>query len=71
MTATNTADFTFSPQDGGTLVTWSMSGRKNFLSKAMFMCMSMDKMLGPDFERGLAQLKSTAESAATATAKSH
>jgi hypothetical protein len=59
--ATNTAHFTFEPKDGGTLVTWTMTGKKNFLFKAVHLIMSMDKMVGPQFEQGLAQLKAVVE----------
>ncbi len=60
---TNTAEFTFTPQGVQTAVTWSMSGRQNFMAKAFCMFMSMDKMVGGEFEKGLAQMKSVAESA--------
>ena len=60
---TNTAEFTFTPRGVQTAVTWSMSGRQNFMAKAFCMFMSMDKMVGGEFEKGLAQMKSVAESA--------
>jgi uncharacterized protein YndB with AHSA1/START domain len=53
--------FTFAPQGAGTQVTWNMSGPQNFLSKAFSMVMDMDKMIGGDFERGLAGLATAAE----------
>ena len=59
--ATNTAEFTFKPQGDQTLVTWSMSGQKNFLLKAVHLFMNMDKMLGGEFDKGLAQMKSIVE----------
>lgn len=59
--ATNTAEFTFEPKGPGTEVTWAMTGKKNFFFKAMHLVMNMDKMVGPDFEKGLAQLKAIAE----------
>lgn len=62
MEATNAAEFTFKPEGEGTLVTWTMTGKKNFVAKAFHLLMDMDKLLGPDFERGLAQLKTVAES---------
>jgi hypothetical protein len=40
-----------------------MNGEKNFIFKAMGLFMSCDKMLGPQFEKGLAQLKKIAEAA--------
>ena len=39
---TNTAEFTFTPRGDQTEVTWSMSGRQNFMAKAFCMFMSMD-----------------------------
>ena len=40
-----------------TNVIWTMTGTHNFISKAICLVMSMETMLGPDFEKGLAQLK--------------
>lgn len=60
--ATNFAEFVFKPVGDKTEVTWSMSGERNFLFKAFGLFMSMDKMLGAQFEDGLKQLKSIAES---------
>ena len=49
-------------QDGdSTQVTWTMTGAKTFMSKVMGIFMSMDKVVGRDFERGLAQLKTVVE----------
>jgi uncharacterized protein YndB with AHSA1/START domain len=48
--------------DQGTGVTWTMTGDHTFLSRIMSVFVSMDKMVGKDFERGLAQLKSSIES---------
>jgi len=61
---TSIAEFAFKPAGNQTEVTWSMSGRKNFVSKAVCLFVSMDKMLGGDFEDGLARLKSLSEAAA-------
>jgi hypothetical protein len=41
-----------------------MTGDKNFMSKAICLFMNMDKMVGGDFEKGLASLKSVAQVAA-------
>ncbi len=60
--ATNTAEFTFTPEGNQTEVSWSMSGNKNFMSKAFGLIMNMDKVIGKEFEKGLAQMKSVAES---------
>ena len=62
--ATNTAEFTFQPQGNQTTVTWNMTGKKNFMTKAMGLVMNMDKMVGGQFDQGLAQMKSVAETAA-------
>ncbi|MGB7838428.1 MAG: SRPBCC family protein, partial [Terrimicrobiaceae bacterium] len=59
--ATHTADFTFKPEGDRTRVTWNMFGEKNFLSKAIGLFMNMDKMIGNNFEQGLAQLESAAK----------
>jgi uncharacterized protein YndB with AHSA1/START domain len=52
------------PQGSASRVVWSMTGEKTFMTKVMGVFTSMDKLLGPDFERGLARLKSTAERSA-------
>jgi hypothetical protein len=62
--ATNTAEFTFTPQGNQTVVNWTMTGTNNFMGKAFDLVMNMDKMVGSDFEKGLARLKSTLEAAA-------
>lgn len=59
--ATNTADFTFKPEGSNTVVTWGMAGKNNFVFKAVSLFMSSDKMCGPAFEKGLADLKTIAE----------
>jgi hypothetical protein len=61
--ATNTAEFTFKPAGNQTAVTWSMEGNNNFIAKALNLCMNMDKMVGVQFEKGLADMKSVVESA--------
>jgi len=55
------SDFIFSEQGARTNVIWTMSGTHNFIGKAMCLVMGMESMVGPDFERGLAQLKQVAE----------
>ncbi len=59
--ADNDVDFTFKPEGTGTAVTWTMTGKNNFLGKAFGLFMDMDKMVGGDFEKGLAGIKSAAE----------
>jgi hypothetical protein len=66
--ATNTATFTFTKTAEGTKTTWAMDGNSNFISKAFHLVMNMDKMLGPDFERGLASMKAAAEATAAPSA---
>jgi uncharacterized protein YndB with AHSA1/START domain len=61
--ATNTAEFTFKGEGNQTVVTWSMSGKNNFMGKAFGLFMNCDKMVGSDFEKGLAAMKSVAETA--------
>lgn len=60
--AHNTAEYTLTPEGGGTRVTWAMSGPRTFMTRLMGLFMSMDRMVGPDFEAGLAKLKAIAES---------
>lgn len=62
--AHNIAEFTFTQDGRGTLVTWEMHGPQPFISKLMCVFMDMDKMVGPDFEAGLANLKKLTESTA-------
>ena|SRR2546423_5900067 len=62
--ATNATDFLFASQGNQTSVTWKMDGDNNFMGKAFGLFMSMDKMVGNDFEKGLAQMKTVAEAAA-------
>ena len=54
-------DFGLQPEGPGTKVTWVMSGPMNYMSKVMCLFVSMDKMIGKDFEAGLANLKAAAE----------
>lgn len=54
--ATSTTRFDLAPSGSGTNVTWTMTGRNNFVSKAVCLVMDMDKMVGGDFEKGLASL---------------
>ncbi len=59
--------FDFAPAGSGTTVTWTMSGENDFVSKGFCLFMGgMDKAIGPDFEKGLAQLKTLVEAKAAA-----
>jgi uncharacterized protein YndB with AHSA1/START domain len=62
--STSDVEFTFKPEGKQTRITWTMAGEKNYISKAFCLFMNMDKMLGGDFEKGLAQIKAIAETAA-------
>jgi len=59
--ATNQVEFTFEPEGNGTRVTWTMSGEHRGLGRVFALFMSMDKLVGKDFEKGLAALKQKAE----------
>ena len=59
--AHNTAEFTMLPQGDATSVNWVMHGPAPFMSKMMQVFMNMDRMIGKDFEAGLANLKGLAE----------
>jgi hypothetical protein len=61
MKAVNTAEFTFTPQGNQTLVTWSMTGKNNFVGKAMGLFMNCEKIIGGNFEQGLASMKTVVE----------
>lgn len=54
--AVNPTTFSFAAVPEGTKVTWAMDGVNNFMGKAVSLFMDVDKMVGPDFERGLASL---------------
>ncbi len=58
----NTAEFTLQPDGEATNVTWAMHGPNQFLGKVMSIFVDMDNMIGKDFETGLANLKTIAES---------
>ena len=60
MTATNFAEFNFKPEGGQTLVTWSMAGKNSLMGKIFGLFVNCDKMVGCQFEQGLANLKSVA-----------
>lgn len=68
MTATNQTVWTFKPIASGTQVTWSMQGHNNFAGKAFALFMDMDKMIGSDFETGLANMKKVSEDRAAKAA---
>jgi hypothetical protein len=58
----NTSDFVFEPQGSTTRVNWIMNGPLRFFpGKVMSVFTSMDSVIGPDFDKGLANLKAAAE----------
>lgn len=59
--ATNAVEFLLRPAAGGVDVEWTMTGRNNFAFKAMQVFMNMERLVGGDFEKGLAELKRVAE----------
>lgn len=52
-----TTEFALEPDAGGTKVTWSMYGHRDYLGKAMGLLMNCDSMIGDKYEEGLANLK--------------
>ncbi len=62
--ARNDTAFTISEEGARSVVHWTMRGQKTFMTKVMGLFTSMDKMVGPDFEKGLARLKATTETPA-------
>lgn len=61
--SSNVAEYSLVAQGGVTDLTWTMSGPATFITKLMGIFVSMDKMVGKDFEEGLAKLKAVAEKA--------
>lgn len=59
--AHNTAEFTMVPAGDNTTVTWAMYGPSPYVAKIMGTLFDLDKMIGNDFEAGLAALKTVAE----------
>jgi carbon monoxide dehydrogenase subunit G len=57
----NTAEFTLEPKGDSTDVTWAMYGPSAYIAKVIGIFVSMDKMIGKEFETGLANMKSVAE----------
>jgi polyketide cyclase/dehydrase/lipid transport protein len=59
--AHNNVEFTIEPRGESTIVSWAMEGRQPFIGKLMSLFINCDKMVGKEFEAGLANLKSLAE----------
>lgn len=71
MAATHTSEFTFKPEGKATSVTWSMEGDNSFIAKAMCILMNhdMDKMVGGNFQEGLANLNAVVQAQAAPVVK--
>ncbi len=67
--AENTVDFELAKEGEGTKATWKMAGKNNFMSKLFGVFMSMDEMVGKDFDKGLADLKKHSEADAKKAAE--
>lgn len=61
MEARNNIEFTLEPNGEGTKVTWAMHGHSSYFAKIIHLVFNMDRMVGGDFEAGLASLKAVAE----------
>ena len=59
--ADNTVEFTMEPQGDATNVTWAMNGHVPYFAKILHVFFDMDRMVGKDFEAGLAKFKAVAE----------
>lgn len=59
--AHNIAGFTLEPKGDATNVTWFMHGPASFMTKVMGLFCNFDKMVGKEFETGLANLKTLSE----------
>lgn len=59
--ARNDTSFAITPEGNGSRVTWTMTGRRTFGVRVMSLVKPMDKLVGPDFERGLTRLRAAVE----------
>jgi uncharacterized protein YndB with AHSA1/START domain len=60
-----TVDFTFKPEGDNTVVTWAMYGKNNFMGKLASLFIDCEKMVGPQFDQGLAELGKVVTAAPT------
>lgn len=67
MASTSQLALGIAQSSAGSRVTWSMAGNHNFLGRVFGLFMNMDKMLAADIEKSLAQLKTVAETTASAS----
>jgi carbon monoxide dehydrogenase subunit G len=58
---TNDVEFTFKPAGDKTEVTWSMAGKNGFMGKAIGLFMDCEKMVGDQYEKGLANMQAIVE----------
>jgi hypothetical protein len=65
MAGESMTEFTFKPQGRDTTVTWEMTGKNNFIGKAVCLFVNMDKTIGGQFEQGLTALKTLVETGRT------
>ena len=61
MEGLSTAEMILEPVDGGTNVTWTMSGKNNFIGKAVGLLMNCEKMMNETYDKGLQNLKAKVE----------
>ena len=59
--ASNTVEYTLAAKGDGTTVTWAMHGRTPLIGKVFGLFIDCEKMVGPAFEEGLANLKALTE----------
>ncbi len=64
MAGTSDAEFTFKADGNTTTVTWTMTGKNDFIGRAVCMVMNMDTMIGGQFEKGLAAIRAMVETPA-------
>jgi hypothetical protein len=64
MQGTHMAEFAFKPEGNLTVVHWTMYGKADFIGKAMSLLMNCEKMMGEQFDKGLASLKTIVETPA-------
>jgi Polyketide cyclase / dehydrase and lipid transport len=69
MEADNLTEFTFQPEGTGTRVTWTMTGKNDFMGKVMDLILNCDKMVGSQFEEGFANLQKILAASATSAPK--
>jgi hypothetical protein len=63
MAGTSESQLSFAKDGDGTTVTWTMTGKNDFVGKAICLFMNMDRMLGSQFDQGLTNLKGVVEAA--------